>query len=640
MSSVLEKNLRLCRRHWPNVYCELQEVTTDERYICYQTETPNRTLNLYDSRTDRIYYENSDPLGSAAEHLSERCGNLQGITLFFGFGLGYGPLLLLNTKSHFERALLIFEKDPRVILKAFEHIDFEELFRSDDVNLLTGRQLKHCSSDIYRILCRDNLHYHAKNIHPVELPASYHVHKADYDEVMNEVSSAVRLRCMGIGNDFEDTLVGLANSIDNLPKTASLPSFGDLRNAFTGKPGVVVSTGPSLDKNVGLLEKVIGKAVIACPDASLPILRTRGIRPNFVTCLERRPKTSTFFSALQPDDFEDSFLVTTPVVHPKSLLFYKGEKVMAEREYSFMEWLSFDHGTLATGPSAGNMAFQVLKYLGCSPIILIGQDFALGEDGATHAKDFTLGQGQKGYLREPTTVEGNYSDKVKANVTLNLFREAMEAQIAEAKEAGIHCINATEGGAKISGAEISSFQNAIASHISALDPVDIVGSIRTRIIRPTMDVQQKRLQGAIESLSEAVKFVSQSLDTVDKVLAECDILLESLDTGSIDESECVSRLNEIDAISRLVMSDKFQIYCMDFSQQTYFQFMTTYIQRLSSLSSESEKPKVIAEESALLAKALAKLLSLLHDFYSQKEEDFAQQRISETVEAERLIAQK
>ena len=150
MSSVLEKNLRLCRKYWPNVYCELQEVTTDERYICYQTETPNRTLNLYDSRTDRIYYENSDLLGSAAEHLSERCGNLQGITLFFGFGLGYGPLLLLNTKSHFERALLIFEKDPRVILKAFEHIDFEELFKSDDVNLLTGRQLKHCSSDIYR----------------------------------------------------------------------------------------------------------------------------------------------------------------------------------------------------------------------------------------------------------------------------------------------------------------------------------------------------------------------------------------------------------------------------------------------------------------------------------------------------------
>ncbi len=38
------------------------------------------------------------------------------------------------------------------------------------------------------------------------------------------------------------------------------------------------------------------------------------------------------------------------------------------------------------------MAFKTLEYLGCDPIILIGQDLAFGEDETTHADGYTYGK--------------------------------------------------------------------------------------------------------------------------------------------------------------------------------------------------------------------------------------------------------
>ena len=53
-------------------------------------------------------------------------------------------------------------------------------------------------------------------------------------------------------------------------------------NKFVGKAAIIVCPGPSLSKNVELLKKIKGKALIICVLHALKDLQKRGISPDFV----------------------------------------------------------------------------------------------------------------------------------------------------------------------------------------------------------------------------------------------------------------------------------------------------------------------------------------------------------------------
>ena len=65
---------------------------------------------------------------------------------------------------------------------------------------------------------------------------------------------------------------------------------------------------------------------------------------------------------------------------PETYANFPGEKIIVFRKFATFEWLDIKKGILDIGPSAGNMAFKVLEYLGCDPIIMIGQDLAITDD--------------------------------------------------------------------------------------------------------------------------------------------------------------------------------------------------------------------------------------------------------------------
>lgn len=58
---------------------------------------------------------------------------------------------------------------------------------------------------------------------------------------------------------------------------------------------VIVATGPSLDKQLDTLKKFAPYVTVISLDASLPILAKHGIKPDYVTSIERVIETSSFF---------------------------------------------------------------------------------------------------------------------------------------------------------------------------------------------------------------------------------------------------------------------------------------------------------------------------------------------------------
>ena len=93
--------------------------------------------------------------------------------------------------------------------------------------------------------------------------------------------------------DFLSTLFELGplwaeNGIRNYAHVANNLMIGDLDKAFSGLPLIVVGAGPSLSKNISLLQKAKGKAIVVAVNRTLRSLQNAGIHPHFTIALESR----------------------------------------------------------------------------------------------------------------------------------------------------------------------------------------------------------------------------------------------------------------------------------------------------------------------------------------------------------------
>jgi hypothetical protein len=259
-----------------------------------------------------------------------------------------------------------------------------------------------------------------------------------------------------VGNDPTDSFMGIDNMLSNVKHIVSHAGINQLRDKFKGMPAVTVASGPSLEKNMHLLRDVHDRALIISCDASLLPLMKRDIRPHIVATLERTVGTAKLYEDVT--DVDGIYLAFCPLVQPDLYESFHGKKIIVFRPFSHFDWFHLDKGTLPIGPAVSNMAFAIAEYLGCDPIIMIGQDLAFAEDGDTHVEDMRFGERDASYYSSVIEVEGNDGRPVKTSRMWEVLKAAHEEDIRYHK--GL-CINATEGGAKIRGAHVMPFSEAI-----------------------------------------------------------------------------------------------------------------------------------------------------------------------------------
>jgi len=277
-----------------------------------------------------------------------------------------------------------------------------------------------------------------------------------YRKALDTTRMAFRQTMILSGNDPTDSFMGIDNLLGNIKHIVSHPGINQLRNKFKGMPAVTVASGPSLEKNMHLLRNIRDRAlIIACDSSFLPLMK-RDIRPHMVASLERTAGTGKFYENVT--DVDGIYLAFCPLVQPDVYDSFKGKKIIVYRPFSHFDWFQLDKGALPIGPAVSNMAFAIAEYLGCDPIIMVGQDLAFAEDGDTHVEDMRFGERDEFYFSSMIEVEGNDGRPVKTSRTWEIFKAAHEEDIRNHK--GL-CINATEGGAKIMGAQVMPFFEAI-----------------------------------------------------------------------------------------------------------------------------------------------------------------------------------
>jgi len=229
------------------------------------------------------------------------------------------------------------------------------------------------------------------------------------------------------------------------------------------------------------------------------------------------------------EEVDDVYLAACPVVRNELYQAYPGARVIVYRDFDHFKWLGIDRGILKIQLSAGNMAFKVAESLGCNPIILIGQDLAFSRDGRTHAAGSVYGENQQLPPGEVLEVMGNDGESIMTNRTWYSFLRAYEMDLLNYSGT---CINATEGGAYITGTLVMPLQEAIDKHAQEeFYPRDTIRDSLT-VFTP-QDIEQDLQQVLVltadttKDLEQIIEYCRQGISSYEKYKDELESCLNN-----------------------------------------------------------------------------------------------------------------
>jgi len=343
---------------------------------------------------------------------------------------------------------------------------------------------------------------------------------------------------------LEISAVSCDNILKNLPYFLGWPDVADLAGAWRGRPGICVAAGPSLRKNMHLLRRAKGSAAILAVQTVLKPMLSAGIRPDFVTALDYSPLSRRFYEGLGAVD--DVTLVADPKVHPVVPENYPGPIRMFHNDFAdrALAEMPIEHAHLQAGSTVAHLNYYLARHMGCDPIVLIGQDLGYGENlyyapgAAIHAawspelnrfNSLELMEWQRIVRGRKTLrkVPAQDGGEMFTDAQMFTYIQQFERDIAAAE---VKVINATEGGARLAGAEEMPLAEVIERYCVG-EPVRVPA-----VPQPRPD--------AAERAAEGIGCLKTRLDELDRMAEICRQVLEPL-RKMLDVLEDPDRFNRL-----------------------------------------------------------------------------------------------
>ncbi|EAK2295445.1 flagellin modification protein PseD, partial [Campylobacter jejuni] len=400
----------------------------------------NLDINLKDTSDNTFLYENViDELNSMLNTYNDKY-LLYPVLYFYGFGNGILFKALLQNKNH--QHIVVFEKDIEIIWIMFHILDFSHELQSARLMILQTSSL---DIELFSNFCSSKPFFQFSRIYFLELMSHYYERfHEDVLELNKKLVQDFKDSILSHGNDPLDALQGIEQFVYNLPQMITHPSYKELLSKRKGisDTAIIVSTGPSLTKQLPLLKKYASKATIFCADSSYPILAKHNIKPDYVLSLERIPLTSEFFNNDFGEFDKDILFVLKSYVHPHTTKYLQKNNrnfMLVSTYASFINYLKLDDfGYFNMGFSVANMNFLLAIHLKHKNIVLIGQDLAYAKDGLSHTKDYSNLDKHEGHFQRDknkyTTQAYGDNGKVESSFVWTLFRHNFEQDVANAKK--------------------------------------------------------------------------------------------------------------------------------------------------------------------------------------------------------------
>ncbi len=469
------ENLILLQAHHSKVWQAVHEYTGKPLGELQPAEDgkPNLLVRKEDGE-EVLLHDPEAPLSELAGYYNLVPENATGVAVFIGMGLGYTPPAMLASRPHL-RHVLILEPEIGLFLQALHALDLTELFLDRRVTIAVGHNINVPASfaPMSRALQLESL-YILK--HTPCFRISPEIYTNLHDEIYKHGNA------YNVGGNTTTAYGGkfIENRLKNLSVIHHQQLLEHLKDAFVGVPAIIVAGGPSLNKNIHLLSQAKGRSVIIAADTVLPALLAHGVTPDFTSCIDMQDITLEKIVEVA-EEAKGTSLICSSWLTPAVTKNFPARQVYWSFTAKNMEkWLNNLLGGKILTTGAGTVAqlnFTAAYLLGCSPIVFVGQDLAFSAEESHALHTALTGRDELKSLQdrgEIMWVDGYGGGKVPTYRAYLGFKHHFEQSMAVIKDR--HFINATEGGARLEGAEELPLQAVLARYCG--EKVDVAATVR------------------------------------------------------------------------------------------------------------------------------------------------------------------
>lgn len=553
--SFFQANIALLSKQNPSLAKLASSVKEVADFEIFMDENELATLNFVHKKEFIPLYE-----GKPAESIVASAGDFvrfEEYPYLYMYGLGNGLLVKHLLQNQKLKRIVIIEPEIEILHVVLHMLDFSKELEEERLVLLGSSDVSF--TGLLPLFKRVDEQRYAR-VYDLHLNTAYYekLHEEHMRRTNQLMLEAIYHTVNLAGNDTKDALIGLKHHITNLPVVLNTPTLYELFHKLpTTDTAVLVSTGPSLTKQLPLLKEIAPYVRIIAVDASFPVLYEAGIKPDVVMSIERVKESARFFHQVPKEGFNDVIIGLSSLQHPDVIHSIKGGTMqMSLRPLGYMtttgpkEW-----GYIGLGMSAANMAFELIFHSKFKNCILIGQDLAYGEDGTSHAKGHVFGENEVKERESDIWIEGwGGEKKVRTSHFWNLFRNFFEKDIAEAN-VRMKTINATEGGVRIKGAIELSFTEAIKKYVKRKREKKTITLSRLNenqkaIVTQKLDSQVDMMVAYVQALFEEIRSLFLEMAEMAGKLEK----QESLDVAKVEN--ILARIQDIKAREKELIYDK------------------------------------------------------------------------------------
>lgn len=474
----------------------------------------------------------------------EKLGEVNYMAPIFVIGIG-NALLIKEIIKKTEKTvnIAVYEPSLEIFLKVLEEIDITELFENRPIGfIIEGINEKEMDKIVNNYVTFENIYFLKRFIQPnyKELfPHQIVKFLKKMDEIIHRVVVAENTKIV-----FEDvTADNILNNICYLLNNYQARQLVEVLPLDV--PAILVSAGPSLNKNIKELKKAKNKAFIVAVDTALKPLLKEGIEPDLVVIVDGKKPIDLF----DMKEFKEIPLLMATNSAKDVVNFHKGKKFFFREGISFVDKLFEQVGItfyyIDTGGSVATNAMYFLYKMGYSNIILVGQDLAL-TNNKTHADGTFREKMETIDTDKYKKVDGYYGDKVPTRGDFKMYLDWFNNFL---KEVNVHVINSTEGGAKIDNTEVLPLKDSIKKYcvkevnikkeMDKLVPV-FEGDNRTKAIEYLHDTEKKlneekkdakKVQKLYLQLEELVNEGCREKKAYEKIFKKIDKLRQKIESN-------------------------------------------------------------------------------------------------------------
>lgn len=543
---IYENNLKALKKRGIANIDNIQE----SNYIAVEEcKDLNKTVKVNLNEKNIYLHSKYNPVGEAIRFADKLTIRDRSIFICFGLGFGYHIREILKNFTE-QNLIIVYEPDANIFKEAIKNVDLSDIINDARFILFTDIDTDELKNLLIDIIMWEN----TQNVSYITLPNYDKLYLEKYKGFLVAFSDFLNIKTIDRNTSFYFSKMWTNNLFRNMKNIFYSYNLYDFKEKFKDKTIVLVSAGPSLDKNVEFLKEIKGKILIVAVFRAVKVLLKYGIVPDMAVTIDGKQTGM------------EETMYNIPIIYcglsSYSLLEnHTGRKIFMNinvDRYSKELFKKYNKNILEilTGGSVACVSTDIIRKIGAKRIILIGQDLAYSNN-KRHAEGIDtklvyVNPENKKFIQ----VDNIYGEKVLTTRVLRSYIVWFEQYISEHKD--VEFIDATEDGALIKGTKIMTLKEAIDKYKIDDNIDEILNEVYNKgtiFDDYEKDIISKEFINAKPTFEKLEQLVDEAIEISEKLLKICKYStnLKPIDKMLVKLDDIDNKLNNI-GLNRFLLS--------------------------------------------------------------------------------------